>query len=102
MEWVLKVSPSRRGAGTAGNGAPPILVEMDRAGLRLEGRPTPLRELSPRVKRLMHRRGVSAVALSAVRDLPHGEVVAVLDRIADAGAADLDLLQPPEEFHAGR
>jgi biopolymer transport protein ExbD len=100
MEWVMKVTPSRRGPAGPDGATKPILVEMDRTGLRVEGRPTSLRELAPRVKLLTRRRGASAVALSAERDIPHGEVVAVLDRIADAGVADLDLLQTPEGTHA--
>jgi biopolymer transport protein ExbD len=100
MEWVVKIIPAQGGAAKAGCAASAILVEMDRGGLLLEGRPTSLIELGPRIKRLRRRRGTSAVALRAARDIPHGEVVSVLDRIADAGVADLDLLQSPEEPHA--
>jgi biopolymer transport protein ExbD len=59
-------------------------------------------ELEPLLKSLGRGREVSAVALSAVREIPHGEVVSVLDHIADAGVADLELLQPPEDPYARR
>ena len=84
VERVLRVDSPRRVASVAEGAVKPILVEMDGKSLRVEGRPTSVNELEPLLKSLGRGREVSAVALSAVREIPHGEVVSVLDHIADA------------------
>jgi biopolymer transport protein ExbD len=101
-QWALKIVPSRPAEVRSRDTRPPILVEIDRDGVRVDGRVTPLHELAPVLRQLSVQRGNSVVAISAIRELPHGEVVAVLDRIADAGVTDLALLQPREKTHGPR
>jgi biopolymer transport protein ExbD len=103
MEKALKVNPAAPGASATPAKSPPITVTLDKTGILLNGQLTPLRELSPSLKRLILQRGASpVVTVSALRDVAHGDVVAVIDQVADAGINDLNLLEPPEDSHGSR
>ena len=94
MEKSMKVSASNGAAAAAPDPRPVIVVEIDRSGVRVDGRTAPMREISPAIKRLIKERGTSSVEISAARDVEHGQVVAVMDQVADSGAGDISLRQP--------
>jgi biopolymer transport protein ExbD len=100
MEKSLRINPAVRSEEPPATGDQPILVEIGKAGVRIEGQLTPLIEITPALKRVIKERGVSAVAVGASGELSHGEVVAVMDKIIDSGVSDLNLLPPSEAAHA--
>ena len=94
MEKGMKVGSANEAAAAEPSLRPVIVIEIDRSGVRVDGQAAPMREISPAIKRLIKEHGSSSVEVSAARDVAHGQVVAVMDRIADAGISDINLRQP--------
>lgn len=102
MDWALRVAPARAAAPAQRSSSRAILVRLDRGGVSVDGRRTTLEDISPVIRRLVRERGRSSVAFRASRDIPHGEIVRALDAVAEAGVADLNLLQPEEPVDGAR
>lgn len=96
MDKGLPVRASGERAAPAGPADGPILIEVSRAGVRLEGQAVPKSELAAELIRAIARRKADGVAVSADRGVSHAEVIEVLDQAMDAGAQRLDLLEPEE------
>ena len=96
MEKSMKVGAASEAAPAVPSSVPVIAIDIGRSGIRVDGRAVPMREISPMIRRLVKERGSSSVEIAADRDVAHGQVVAVMDQIADAGISDLNLRMPEE------
>ena len=99
MEQSMKVQNSSEKVVPLSSANNPILVELSKSDITVEGKKVPLRELSATLRGLIARRGVSRVALAADRAVAHGRVVEVLDEAMSSGAKDVNILEPKEEIH---
>jgi biopolymer transport protein ExbD len=97
MEKSMKISDQGPAAAVAAAPKPPVVVEIDRSGVRIDGQSTAPREVGATLKRLAQKNGPAPVEIAADREVVHGQVVAVMDQIASAGISDLSLRQPQEE-----
>ncbi|HAM36903.1 MAG TPA: protein TolR [Elusimicrobia bacterium] len=99
MEKAVKVRSGHAKPVALSAATQPILIELSTGSIRLEGRPIAAEQLGNELRAVMESRGVTAVAVSAQRDVEHGRVIEVLDLAAIAGASELDVLEPMEESH---
>ena len=91
LDWrsIVLSAPSAGAASAAMEGA--LLVEVRAQGLRLSGRPVTLEELESRVRSRLADKPDQAVFLKPSAGVPLQRAVAVLDRLAAAGATRLSL-----------
>jgi len=92
LDWrAIELSaPARLGGGSSVEGA--LLVEVRSDGIRLSGRPVALDQLSARVGELLTQNSDRQVLVKAGDGVPLQAAVAVLDRLAAAGATGISLL----------
>ena len=95
LDWrsIDLTAPSPTVAGSATEGS--LLVEVRADGVRLSGAPVSLDELAARVGERLVLDADQRVLVRPAAGVPLQEVVAVLDRLADAGVVDLSLIRDP-------
>ena len=96
VEKSMKIKPSDAKVVQVSSAADPILVEISEKGLLVDGRKVEMADLATALKKTMADRNVSAVSISAGKDVLHGEVINVLDAVTAAGTKELNLMDPEE------
>lgn len=94
VERALRIRSSDEKVVPVSSVNDPILVELTSRGIRLESQSVSLKDLADDLRKIMKRRGMSSVAVAADSSATHGQVVQILDRVMEAGATNLDLLEP--------
>ena len=89
----LKPQIARESATPAPSGPQPVLVEMDLAGVTVDGEKTPWTQVFDRVKGRLERSRQSAVFFRIADEVDYGEAVRLFDVCRGAGAQVLGL--PP-------
>lgn len=94
LEQAFKVKSSQEKVVAVSSVMTPILVEISQAGLQLEGREIARTDLVKTLGQMIQEREIFSVAVSADPQITHGQVVEVLDEVVEAGAQELNLLEP--------
>lgn len=96
VEKSMKIKPSDAKVVRVSSAADPILVELSEKGLLVDGRRVDMADLAAALKKTMADRNVSAVSISAGKNVLHGAVINVLDAVTAAGTKELNLMDPEE------
>ncbi len=101
IEKGMKIKSSAEKITQVSSVNEPVLVEVTEDKLIVEGRSVTAEEMEGLLKKIMDKRRIFTVAVSAKPAVTHGKIIDALDHIMASGAQDLDLLDP-EEAGGGR
>ena len=94
VEKGMKIKASEQKIVQTSSVNEPILVEISGKDITVEGKATDAKVLTAVLARSMAERGVYAVSVAPSLATLHGEIISVLDRVMEAGAQDLNLIDP--------
>ena len=95
FDWraIDLTAPGQAAASPSAEGA--VLVEVRADGLRLSGQPITLDDLAQHLRDRLADDAGRRVLVQASTGVALQRVIAVLDRVSDAGASDLSLVRDP-------